>query len=205
MCIWTRPSRSLEECFAKESFWSSNSRSLLICGGTLLWMQNDSVTFCDINYNSVLKCDLHIICSPTCLFPHIVPSLLPLLISGLFSSSHQANQRKLVEHIVAGSVKKIEKLLEQGLDPNFVTEDGSELYRRLVRYLCYLYLFYHLYSPIFFPPPFHRHPTWFGVWSPQPCAVHHASAVWWSTYRLPWEGWPHAPAQSRHWRQFPGS
>ena len=65
---------------------------------------------------------------------HIVPPpplpsspLLPLLISGLFSSSHQANQRKLVEHIVAGSVKKIEKLLEQGLDPNFVTEDGSEL------------------------------------------------------------------------------
>ena len=61
--------------------------------------------------------------------PPPLPSspLLPLLISGLFSSSHQANQRKLVEHIVAGSVKKIEKLLEQGLDPNFVTEDGSEL------------------------------------------------------------------------------
>ena len=82
--------------------------------------------------------------------PHTPSPLLPLLISGLFSSSHQANQRKLVEHIVAGSVKKIEKLLEQGLDPNFVTEDGSELYRRLVRYLCYLYLFYHLYSPHLF-------------------------------------------------------
>ena len=72
--------------------------------------------------------------SLTCLFTNCstppIPSspLLSFLISGLFSSSsHQANQRKLVEHIVAGSVKKIEKLLEQGLDPNFVTEDGSEL------------------------------------------------------------------------------
>ena len=91
----------------------------------------------------------HLSLSPHCSIPsppppHTPSPLLPLLISGLFSSSHQANQRKLVEHIAAGSVKKIEKLLEQGLDPNFVTEEGSELYHRLVRYLCYLYLFYGL-------------------------------------------------------------
>lgn len=40
----------------------------------------------------------------------------------------QANQKRLIDHINSGSVKKIEKLLESGLDPNFVTEDGSKFF-----------------------------------------------------------------------------
>ena len=39
----------------------------------------------------------------------------------------QANQKKLIEYLITGSVKKVEKLLESGLDPNYVTEDGSKL------------------------------------------------------------------------------
>ena len=39
----------------------------------------------------------------------------------------QANQKKLIEHLTSGSVKKVEKLLDTGLDPNYVTEDGSKL------------------------------------------------------------------------------
>ena len=38
----------------------------------------------------------------------------------------QANHRKFVEHVVQGSVKKVEKMLETGSDPNFITEDGSK-------------------------------------------------------------------------------
>lgn len=38
----------------------------------------------------------------------------------------QTNQKKLVDSIASGSVKKIEKLLEAGLDPNFTTDDKSE-------------------------------------------------------------------------------
>ena len=38
----------------------------------------------------------------------------------------KANQRKFLDSIQSGVMKKIEKLLEQGLDPNFITEDGSE-------------------------------------------------------------------------------
>lgn len=44
----------------------------------------------------------------------------------------QANQKKLVEYLISGSVKKVEKLLDTGLDPNYVAEDGSKLsYLRL--------------------------------------------------------------------------
>lgn len=32
-----------------------------------------------------------------------------------------------MDNITSGSVKKTEKLLEAGLDPNFTTEDGSKL------------------------------------------------------------------------------
>lgn len=39
---------------------------------------------------------------------------------------NQASQRKLVEYISAFSNKKIDKLLDSGLDPNFLTEDGSK-------------------------------------------------------------------------------
>lgn len=39
----------------------------------------------------------------------------------------QTNQKKLVDSIASGSVKKIEKLLEAGLDPNFTTDDKSEI------------------------------------------------------------------------------
>ena len=39
----------------------------------------------------------------------------------------QANQKKLIEYLISGSVKKAEKLLDTGLDPNYVTEDGSKL------------------------------------------------------------------------------
>ena len=39
----------------------------------------------------------------------------------------QANQKKLIEYLISGSVKKVEKLLDTGLDPNYVAEDGSKL------------------------------------------------------------------------------
>ena len=39
----------------------------------------------------------------------------------------QSNLKKLVEYINSGSVKKLEKILEAGLDPNFIMEDGSKL------------------------------------------------------------------------------
>lgn len=35
--------------------------------------------------------------------------------------------KKLVDHVMSGSIKKIEKLLDSGLDPNFIMEDGSKL------------------------------------------------------------------------------
>ena len=38
----------------------------------------------------------------------------------------QSNLKKLVEYINSGSVKKLEKILEAGLDSNFIMEDGSE-------------------------------------------------------------------------------
>ena len=38
----------------------------------------------------------------------------------------QANHRKFLEHVTQGSVKKVEKMLDSGVDPNFITEDGSE-------------------------------------------------------------------------------
>ena len=38
----------------------------------------------------------------------------------------QPNQKKLVEYLMSGSVKKVEKLLESGIDPNFVMDDGSK-------------------------------------------------------------------------------
>lgn len=41
--------------------------------------------------------------------------------------------KKLVDHVTSGSVKKIEKLLDAGLDPNFIMEDGSEL---IIHVLC---------------------------------------------------------------------
>lgn len=59
----------------------------------------------------------------------ITVSIFPPPLSVSWCSSPfllQANQRKLVEHINSGTAKKIEKLLEQGVDPNFLTEDGSE-------------------------------------------------------------------------------
>ena len=38
----------------------------------------------------------------------------------------QSNQKKLIDLVAHGSVKKIEKLLDTGLDPNFHSDDGSE-------------------------------------------------------------------------------
>lgn len=34
--------------------------------------------------------------------------------------------KKLIDHLASGSIKKVEKLLESGLDPNFIMEDGSK-------------------------------------------------------------------------------
>lgn len=31
-----------------------------------------------------------------------------------------------MEHVTQGSTKKIEKMLDSGVDPNFITDDGSE-------------------------------------------------------------------------------
>ena len=31
-----------------------------------------------------------------------------------------------MENVVQGNVKKIEKMLDSGVDPNFITEDGSK-------------------------------------------------------------------------------
>ena len=31
-----------------------------------------------------------------------------------------------MENVVQGNVKKIEKMLDSGIDPNFITEDGSK-------------------------------------------------------------------------------
>ena len=38
----------------------------------------------------------------------------------------QSNLRKLTDNVHSGSVKKLKKLLDSPIDPNFVTEDGSE-------------------------------------------------------------------------------
>ena len=38
----------------------------------------------------------------------------------------KSNRKKFLELVRAGQCKKLEKMLEQGLDPNFITEDGSE-------------------------------------------------------------------------------
>lgn len=42
------------------------------------------------------------------------------------SCTPQVNQKKFIESIQSRAMKKIEKLLEQGLDPNFIAEDGSK-------------------------------------------------------------------------------
>lgn len=38
----------------------------------------------------------------------------------------KSNRKKFLDLVRAGQSKKVEKMLEQGLDPNFITEDGSE-------------------------------------------------------------------------------
>ena len=38
----------------------------------------------------------------------------------------KGNRKKFLDLVRAGQSKKVEKMLEQGLDPNFITEDGSE-------------------------------------------------------------------------------
>lgn len=38
----------------------------------------------------------------------------------------QANQRRLVDHVTASAYRKIDKLLDVGLDPNFLMDDGSK-------------------------------------------------------------------------------
>ena len=40
----------------------------------------------------------------------------------------KANQKKFLDSVQTGVMKKINKLLEQGLDPNFIAEDGSKCY-----------------------------------------------------------------------------
>ena len=37
----------------------------------------------------------------------------------------KSNRKKFLDLVRAGQSKKAEKMLEQGLDPNFITEDGS--------------------------------------------------------------------------------
>ena len=41
----------------------------------------------------------------------------------------QANLRKFVENVVQGNVKKVEKMLDSGIDPNFITDDGSKCWK----------------------------------------------------------------------------
>lgn len=38
----------------------------------------------------------------------------------------KSNRKKFLDLVRTGQCKKVEKMLEQGLDPNFITEDGSE-------------------------------------------------------------------------------
>jgi SH3/ankyrin repeat-containing protein len=40
-------------------------------------------------------------------------------------ANSKANLRKFAENVVQGNVKKVEKLLDSGVDPNFITEDGN--------------------------------------------------------------------------------
>ena len=37
----------------------------------------------------------------------------------------KSNRKKFLELVRVGQCKKVERMLEQGLDPNFITEDGS--------------------------------------------------------------------------------
>jgi SH3/ankyrin repeat-containing protein len=43
----------------------------------------------------------------------------------LIKANSKANQKKLVEYINTGSVRKLDKLLDAGLDPNFIMDDGN--------------------------------------------------------------------------------
>ena len=36
------------------------------------------------------------------------------------------NLKKFIDYVRRGEVKKVDKMLSEGLDPNFVTDDGSE-------------------------------------------------------------------------------
>ena len=49
----------------------------------------------------------------------------------------QSNQKKLLDYISSGAKKKMEKLLEAGLDPNFITEDGSKPFSVWTAYVRY--------------------------------------------------------------------
>ena len=39
----------------------------------------------------------------------------------------QVNKRKLLEYVASSNIKKLAKLLEAGVDPNFMTADGSKI------------------------------------------------------------------------------
>ena len=51
----------------------------------------------------------------------------------------QSNLKKLSDYIQSGSVKKLRKILETAIDPNFITEDGSKLHY-LAPYILLYYL-----------------------------------------------------------------
>uniref|UniRef100_A0A1X7UNN6 SH3 and multiple ankyrin repeat domains protein 3 n=1 Tax=Amphimedon queenslandica TaxID=400682 RepID=A0A1X7UNN6_AMPQE len=52
-------------------------------------------------------------------------SALGLSEKALAKANSKSNMKKLVDHVTSGSIKKIEKLLDSGLDPNFIMEDGN--------------------------------------------------------------------------------
>ena len=54
----------------------------------------------------------------------------------------QKNQKKLIQYITTASVNKVVKILEAGLDPNFIADDGSEGLNYSMIYNKYMQFFY---------------------------------------------------------------
>lgn len=106
-------------------------------------------------------------------------------------------------------MKKTEKLLELGIDPNFVTEDGSDTHVEGLLNLDAIITLTIIYATrvawtlnlIFFSCVYPRHSAGVGLWSEWPCAVHHATALCWGTHRLQRQRRTHGSALGRYRRQ----
>ena len=44
----------------------------------------------------------------------------------MLKTNAKPNLKKFIDYVRRGEVKKVDKMLSEGLDPNFVTDDGSE-------------------------------------------------------------------------------